>query len=49
MLIGVIAFLLIVTLSSGLIAALPQLVEDTSSIPKTLAENLPKASVFFLS
>ncbi|KZT65313.1 DUF221-domain-containing protein [Daedalea quercina L-15889] len=40
---------LIVTLSSGIIAALPSLVEDTGSIPTTLAEELPKASVFFLS
>ncbi|TFY51653.1 hypothetical protein EVJ58_g10451 [Rhodofomes roseus] len=40
---------LIVTLASGIIAALPQLVENTSSIPTILAQNLPKASVFFLS
>ncbi|KAH9917178.1 DUF221-domain-containing protein [Fomitopsis serialis] len=40
---------LIVTLASGIIAALPQLVENTGSIPATLARNLPKASVFFLS
>lgn len=40
---------LIVTLSSGIIAALPQLVEDTSSIPALLANNLPKASTFFLT
>ncbi|CCM04897.1 uncharacterized protein FIBRA_07093 [Fibroporia radiculosa] len=40
---------LIVTLSSGIIAALPQLVEDTNSIPSMLASNLPKASTFFLT
>lgn len=40
---------LVVTLSSGLIAALPQLVNNPGSIPSLLAENLPKASTFFLT
>ncbi|OBZ67557.1 Uncharacterized protein RSN1 [Grifola frondosa] len=40
---------LIVTLSSGIIAALPGLTKDPSSIPSLLAENLPKASTFFLT
>ncbi|EKM58161.1 uncharacterized protein PHACADRAFT_26687 [Phanerochaete carnosa HHB-10118-sp] len=40
---------LIVTLSSGIIAALPDLVNDPSSVPSLLAQNLPKASNFFLS
>ncbi|KAI1788641.1 hypothetical protein LXA43DRAFT_1024412 [Ganoderma leucocontextum] len=40
---------LVVTLSSGIIAALPELVNDPSSIPTLLAQNLPKASTFFLT
>ncbi|CAL1699363.1 unnamed protein product [Somion occarium] len=40
---------LIVTLSSGLIAALPGLLNDPGSIPTLLAQNLPKASNFFLT
>lgn len=40
---------LIVTLSSGIIAALPQLVSDPTSIPSLLANNLPAASNFFLT
>ncbi|ETW77979.1 hypothetical protein HETIRDRAFT_324961, partial [Heterobasidion irregulare TC 32-1] len=40
---------LIVTLSSGIIAALPQLADNISSAPTLLAQNLPKASTFFLT
>ncbi|PCH35282.1 DUF221-domain-containing protein [Wolfiporia cocos MD-104 SS10] len=40
---------LIVTLSSGIIAALPSLLEDPGDIPSLLANNLPKASTFFLT
>ncbi|EJD05444.1 DUF221-domain-containing protein [Fomitiporia mediterranea MF3/22] len=40
---------LIVTLASGIIAALPQLVENPTSIPTILAQNLPSASNFFLT
>ncbi|KAI0070905.1 DUF221-domain-containing protein [Panus rudis PR-1116 ss-1] len=40
---------LIVTLSSGIIAALPGLVNNPGSIPTLLAQNLPKASNFFLT
>ncbi|KAK7677350.1 hypothetical protein QCA50_019680 [Cerrena zonata] len=40
---------LIVTLSSGIIAALPGLVNNPASIPTLLAQNLPKASNFFLT
>ncbi|KIP07239.1 hypothetical protein PHLGIDRAFT_30114 [Phlebiopsis gigantea 11061_1 CR5-6] len=40
---------LIVTLSSGIIAALPQLVNNPSSVPSLLAQQLPKASNFFLT
>lgn len=40
---------LIVTLSSGIIATLPVLVNDPSSVPTLLAQNLPKASNFFLT
>ncbi|KAM5533374.1 hypothetical protein V8D89_012924 [Ganoderma adspersum] len=40
---------LVVTLSSGIIAALPGLVNDPASIPTLLAQNLPKASTFFLT
>ena len=37
------------TLSSGIIAALPGLVNNPGSIPTLLAQNLPKASTFFLT
>ncbi|KAF8750313.1 hypothetical protein RHS01_09454 [Rhizoctonia solani] len=40
---------LIVTLSSGLIAALPELASNPTSIPTILAEKLPEASTFFLT
>ncbi|CAA7269965.1 unnamed protein product [Cyclocybe aegerita] len=40
---------LIVTLSSGLIASLDDLINNPTSIPSILAENLPKASTFFLT
>ena len=40
---------LIVTISSGLIAALPQLASNPTSIPTILAEKLPEASTFFLT
>ncbi|KAH8101154.1 DUF221-domain-containing protein [Cristinia sonorae] len=40
---------LIVTLSSGLIAALPDLVKNPGNIPSLLAAQLPKASNFFLT
>ncbi|KAI0261640.1 hypothetical protein BC834DRAFT_895208 [Gloeopeniophorella convolvens] len=40
---------LVVTLASGLIAALPGLVNDPSSVPTLLAQNLPKSSTFFLT
>ncbi|KLO13330.1 DUF221-domain-containing protein [Schizopora paradoxa] len=40
---------LIVTLSSGIIAALPGLVKDPGSIPSLLASSLPQASNFFLT
>ncbi|KAI0642619.1 DUF221-domain-containing protein [Trametes meyenii] len=40
---------LVVTLSSGIIAALPDLVNNPGSIPSLLAKNLPKASNFFLT
>ncbi|KAI0792351.1 DUF221-domain-containing protein [Abortiporus biennis] len=40
---------LIVTLASGIIAALPQLLNNPGSIPTLLAQNLPKASTFFLT
>lgn len=40
---------LIVTLASGIIAALPGLVEDLSLAPTLLASNLPLASNFFLT
>ncbi|KAH7332874.1 DUF221-domain-containing protein [Rhizoctonia solani] len=40
---------LIVTISSGLIAALPQLASSPTSIPTILAEKLPEASTFFLT
>ncbi|KIJ36932.1 hypothetical protein M422DRAFT_211854 [Sphaerobolus stellatus SS14] len=40
---------LVVSLSSGIIAALPDLVKNASSIPATLAQRLPNASTFFLT
>ncbi|THH28353.1 hypothetical protein EUX98_g5835 [Antrodiella citrinella] len=40
---------LIVTLSSGIIAALPGLVNNPGNIPSLLAAQLPKASNFFLT
>jgi hypothetical protein len=40
---------LVVTFSSGIIAALPGLVHNPSSIPTLLAQNLPKSSTFFLT
>jgi hypothetical protein len=40
---------LIVTLSSGIIASLPELLNNPTSIPSILAANLPKASTFFLT
>ncbi|KAA1472080.1 DUF221-domain-containing protein [Dentipellis sp. KUC8613] len=40
---------LIVTFSSGIIAALPGIVKNVSSIPSLLAQNLPTASTFFLT
>ncbi|KAG1736152.1 uncharacterized protein EDB91DRAFT_539954 [Suillus paluster] len=40
---------LIVTLSSGIIAALPSLLQNPSSIPSLLAQYLPQASTFFLT
>ncbi|KAJ3776416.1 hypothetical protein FB446DRAFT_785114 [Lentinula raphanica] len=40
---------LIVTLSSGIIASLQTLTSNPTSIPSTLASNLPQASIFFLT
>ncbi|KDN34824.1 hypothetical protein RSAG8_12122, partial [Rhizoctonia solani AG-8 WAC10335] len=40
---------LIVTISSGIIAALPQLASNPTSIPTILAQKLPEASTFFLT
>ncbi|KAI0656899.1 hypothetical protein C8Q70DRAFT_301969 [Cubamyces menziesii] len=40
---------LVVTLSSGIIAALPDLVNNPGSIPSLLASRLPQASNFFLT
>jgi hypothetical protein len=40
---------LIVTLSSGIIASLDDLLGNPTSIPTVLAQNLPKASTFFLT
>ncbi|EIW55322.1 DUF221-domain-containing protein [Trametes versicolor FP-101664 SS1] len=40
---------LVVTLSSGIITALPDLVKNPNGIPALLAKNLPKASSFFLT
>ncbi|KAG8904310.1 hypothetical protein FRC01_008787, partial [Tulasnella sp. 417] len=40
---------LIVTLSGGIIQALPGLLNNPSSVPTLLASNLPQASTFFLT
>ncbi|KAG8960835.1 hypothetical protein FRC03_006078 [Tulasnella sp. 419] len=40
---------LIVTLSGGLIRALPGLLQNPTSVPSLLAQNLPEASTFFLT
>ncbi|KAB5589777.1 hypothetical protein CTheo_6774 [Ceratobasidium theobromae] len=40
---------LIITISSGIIAALPQLASNPTSIPTILAQKLPEASTFFLT
>ncbi|KIK55038.1 hypothetical protein GYMLUDRAFT_249051 [Collybiopsis luxurians FD-317 M1] len=40
---------LIVTLSSGIIASLKQLTGNPTSIPQILAQQLPQASIFFLT
>ncbi|KAI0289410.1 hypothetical protein B0F90DRAFT_1812537 [Multifurca ochricompacta] len=40
---------LVVTLSSGIIASLPGLVNNPTSVPTLLAQNLPKSSTFFLT
>ncbi|KAG5638302.1 hypothetical protein H0H81_000827 [Sphagnurus paluster] len=40
---------LIVTLSSGIIKALPQLINNPTSVPSLLAQNLPSSSTFFLT
>ncbi|KAI0250626.1 hypothetical protein BJV78DRAFT_1283057 [Lactifluus subvellereus] len=40
---------LVVTLSSGIIASLPGLVNNPTSVPTQLAQNLPKSSTFFLT
>jgi hypothetical protein len=40
---------LIVTVSSGIIKALPGIVNNPTSVPNLLAENLPGASTFFLT
>ncbi|KAF5381347.1 hypothetical protein D9615_008345 [Tricholomella constricta] len=40
---------LIVTLSSGIIKALPQLINDPTSVPTLLAQNMPLSSTFFLT
>jgi hypothetical protein len=40
---------LVVTLISGLIAALPGLLSNPGSIPSLLAQNLPQSSTFFLT
>ncbi|RDB30694.1 Uncharacterized protein RSN1 [Hypsizygus marmoreus] len=40
---------LIVTLSAGIIAALPGLINNPTSIPTLLAQNLPQSSTFFLT
>ncbi|KAI0347544.1 DUF221-domain-containing protein, partial [Trametopsis cervina] len=40
---------LIVTVSSGIVAALPSLLNNPASVPTLLAQELPKASTFFLT
>ncbi|KAF8138105.1 hypothetical protein K438DRAFT_1638463 [Mycena galopus ATCC 62051] len=40
---------LIVTISSGIVAALPLLLKNPGSVPSTLATKLPAASTFFLT
>ncbi|KAF7790505.1 hypothetical protein EIP86_001460 [Pleurotus ostreatoroseus] len=40
---------LIVTISSGIIATLPTLVKNPTSVPQLLAQHLPQASNFFLT
>ncbi|KAI0052100.1 DUF221-domain-containing protein [Auriscalpium vulgare] len=40
---------LVVTFSSGIIASLPGLVNNPTSVPTLLAQNLPKSSTFFLT
>ncbi|KAI0064338.1 DUF221-domain-containing protein [Artomyces pyxidatus] len=40
---------LVVTLSSGIIASLPGLLNNPTSVPTLLAQNLPKSSTFFLT
>lgn len=40
---------LIVTVSSGIIAALPGIVQAPGSAVSLLAQNLPQASIFFLT
>lgn len=40
---------LIVSLASGIIAALPDIIKNPSSVPTLLATNLPLASNFFLT
>ena len=40
---------MIVTLSAGIITALPGLLHDPSSVPTLLAQTLPTASNFFLT
>jgi hypothetical protein len=40
---------LVASLASGLITALPGLAHNPSSVPTLLAQNLPKASTFFLT
>lgn len=37
------------TLASGLIAAIPQALDNPKSIVQELANNLPKASIYFLT
>lgn len=40
---------LVVTFSSGIIASLPGLANNPTSVPTLLAQNLPKSSTFFLT
>ncbi|KAH8834007.1 hypothetical protein DL96DRAFT_1491150 [Flagelloscypha sp. PMI_526] len=40
---------LVVSLSSGLLASLPEIIKTPGNVPTILATNLPKASTFFLS